>query len=465
MDSTISIASAAHSGPPMLRSRPLIGMWPEMRRDTLGLLARAAELGDIGGFQLGPRTAAVVSAPEPIHDILIGHPQDFEKGRFLLRVLRPVLGDGLLVSEGDLHTRQRRLIAPTLGARRIRRYVDWIVQEADRTVRTWADGSSIEVLGEVNALAMNIIGRILFGTTMRDESRLAEAVTTAFEWEMNALTSPLVMPPAVPTPGNRRMRAARGYVRTRIQQLIDERRGDDDSLLARLATATYPDGTRMSSDQLLDETLTLWGAAHETSADAQAWTIYLLAKHPDVLAKVTAEVDDVLGDRDLGFEDLAKLPLSLQVFKEALRLYPPAAAMVRVARHDTIIGSCRVRAGTILFICPYTLHRNPAVFPDPEIFRPDRFSPEREPELPKQGFLPFGTGGYGCVGNHLALMEGQALTATLAQRIRFHLPPATAAVPELLVNLRPAAPLTARISHRRRPPPPCDEQAPRQRSY
>lgn len=449
MDSTVSISPPAHSRPPMLSSRALIGLWPEMRRDTLGLLTRAAALGDIGGFRLGPRTAAVVSAPEPIHDILIGHPQDFEKGRFLLRALRPVLGDGLLVSEGNLHTRQRRLIAPTLGSRRIRRYVDWIVQETDRTVLGWAEGSSIDVLEEVNALAMNIIGRILFGTTMRDESRLAEAVTTAFEWEMNALTSPIAVPPVVPTPGNRRMRTARSYVRTRIQELIDERRGDDDSLLARLATATYPDGTTMTGDQLLDETLTLWGAAHETSADAQAWTIYLLAQHPEILALVTTEVDNVLGDRDLRFEDLAKLPFSLQVFKEALRLYPPAAAMVRVARRNTTIGSHRIRAGTILFISPYTLHRNPAVFPDPEEFRPDRFSPENEPELPKQGFLPFGAGGYGCVGNHLALMEGQVLTATLAQRIRFTLSSDTA-VPELLVNLRPANPLTARISHRPR---------------
>jgi cytochrome P450 len=238
VDSTVSTAPTARSGPPTLPSRPLIGLWPEMRRDTLGLLTRAAELGDVGGFRLGPRTAAVVSGPEPIHDILIDHPQDFEKGRFLLRVLRPVLGEGLLVSEGDLHTRQRRLIAPTLGSRRIRRYVDWIVQETDRTILSWADGSSIDVLSEINALAMNIIGRILFGTTMRDESRLSDAVTAAFEWEMNALTSPIAVPPAIPTPGNRRMRTARSYVRTRIQELIDERGGDDDSLLTRLATAT-----------------------------------------------------------------------------------------------------------------------------------------------------------------------------------------------------------------------------------
>ena len=440
--------STAYVEPPYRASRPLIGLWPEMRRDTLGLLTDVATRGEVASFRLGTRPAAVVSAPEPIRDILITHPQDFEKGKFLLRVLRPVLGDGLLVSEGDLHTRQRRLIAPTLGARRMRRYVDWMAQEADTVIAGWRHDTEIDVLGEVNTLAMNIIGRILFGAPLRDEDRLAAAVTTVFEWEMRALTQPLPLPASLPLPGNRRMRAARELVRERISTLISERTGTGDSLLDRLAAATDDTGAAMSADQLLDEVLTLWGAAHETSADAQAWTIYLLARHPQVLDAVTAEVDQVLGDRAITFDDLNRLPLCLQVFKESLRLYPPAAAMVRVARRDTTAGQYRIRAGTILFLCPYTLHRNPRIYDTPDKFLPERFAADQEKRLPKQAFLPFGAGAHGCIGSHLALMEGHLLTAVLAQRVRFHLPTDHTITPELLINLRPAQQLTARVTHR-----------------
>lgn len=434
--------------PPTLASRPVVGMWPELRADTLELLTRAAQLGGYCGFRLGPRPAAVVSAPELVRDVLLDHPGDFEKGKFLTRALRPVLGEGLLVSEGDLHTRQRRIIAPTLGHRRVSRYVEWIVAEADRRIAGWATGTPVDLLAEMNALAMDVIGRILFGATMRDEHLLAQAVTEVFEWEMHALTSPLSLPVALPLRRNRRMRAARGYVRARMTEIIEGHQGtDDDSLLARLVAARYDDGTAMSPDQLLDEVLTLWGAAHETSADAQVWTLYLLGRHPDVLGRLVAEVDHVLGDRPLRVEDLPHLPYSLQVFKESLRLYPPAAAMVRVARRDCAVGPYRVRAGTILFVSPYTLHRNETVFPHAERFDPDRFLPEREKALPRLAFLPFGAGGYGCVGNHLALLEGHALTATLAQRVQWTLGPVDA-VPRLLINLRPAQPLVATVHHR-----------------
>ena len=437
--------------PPSRTSRPLIGLWPEMRSDTLGLLTDVATRGDVAGFRLGTKPAVVISAPEPIRDILITHPEDFEKGKFLLRVLRPVLGDGLLVSEGQLHSRQRRLIAPTLGARRIRRYVDWMVEEADTVIGSWRHDAEIDVLGEINTLAMNIIGRILFGAPLRDEHRLADAVTAVFEWEMKALTRPIPLPATLPLPGNRRMRAARQLVRERIGTLIQDRSDAGDSLLDRLAAATDDTGATMPADQLLNEVLTLWGAAHETSADAQAWTVYLLARHPQVLNAVTAEVDQVLGRRAATFDDLSRLPLCLQVFKESLRLYPPAAAMVRVARRDTTAGRYRIRAGTIVFICPYTLHRNPRVYDKPEEFQPDRFAADQEKHLPKQAFLPFGAGAHGCIGNHLALMEGHLVTAVLAQRVRFQLPIDQTIRPELLINLRPAQPLTAKVTHRNPP--------------
>lgn len=437
---------------PMVASRALIGMWPEMRRDVLQLLIDVSAAGDdLAGFRLGPRRAAVLSSPDVIRDVLIDHPQDFEKGEFLLRVLRPVLGDGLLVSEGQLHTRQRRMVAPLFGARQVRAHVGAVVEEARRAVHGWADGAEVDLLAEMNALAMDIIGRILFDARMRDEHRLADAVTEVFEWEMRGLTSLLPLPPSVPTPRNRRMLAARVAVCARITELIEGQlaRCDDSALLARLDRARDETGRPMSAGQLVDEVITLWGAAHETSADAQAWTLYLLARHPHAAGRLSDEVDRVLGGEPVTAKSLPSLPYALAVFKESLRLYPPAAAMVRVASRDTTVGRYRVPAATILFISPYTLHRNADVWPDPDRFDPARFNARREKEIPKLAFLPFGAGAHVCLGAQLALLEGHALAATFAQHVRIDLtgrPP----VPKLLVNLRPAEPLRARV-HRRAP--------------
>jgi cytochrome P450 len=224
--------------------------------------------------------------------------------------------------------------------------------------------------------------------------------------------------------------------------MIDERRTstrERNDTLSVLLRARDEDGSQMSDQQLMDECQTLFGAGYETTATALTWTWYLLTTHPAIYQKVQQEVDTILQGRTPTYADLARLPYCLQIFKETLRLYPPAYIIPREALQDVEIGGYLVPKGYHALIPVYVLHRNPDYFPNPEQFDPDRFTPEREKELPRCAYMPFGAGPRICVGNYFALMEGHLLLATLAQRVTFELVPGQTikADPSKTVTLHP----------------------------
>jgi cytochrome P450 len=192
----------------------------------------------------------------------------------------------------------------------------------------------------------------------------------------------------------------------------------------------------MSDRQIRDEVLTLFVGGHETTAVTLAWSWYLLAKHPAIYARLQQEADSVLGGRPPTFADLPNLPYAAQVFKETLRLYPAADGITRTALRDVTVGGYQLRKGDIVSVPIYTIHRRPEFYPDPERFDPDRFLPENEKRLPRHAFMPFGAGPRICIGNHFAMMEGQLLLATLAQRVTFDLVPGQHIVPQPLFVIR-----------------------------
>jgi len=177
----------------------------------------------------------------------------------------------------------------------------------------------------------------------------------------------------------------------------------------------------------------------------------VLCQHPDVYQKVQHEVENVLEGRSPRYDDLARLPYCLQVFKETMRLYPPAASIVREALHDIEFDGYLVPKGYTVMVSPYILHRTVAYFPDPERFDPERFAPEREKQLPRYAYLPFGAGPRICIGNHLALMEAHLLMATLAQRVHFLLVPGQAIAPDAVHNLalRPGGKVEVAVKKRK----------------
>jgi cytochrome P450 len=428
---------------PAIRGRSYSALLRLFFGNQLDMLARfGREAGDIGRFQLGRRSFVLVNTPEYVHEVLVEHAACFHKSPALRIYSRPLLGNGLLTSEDDLHRRQRRLVAPAFNHRRVAGCAGVMARGAERAQEAWADGATRDIAREMMRLTLGIAGETLFGADLLHEADdLGRALTVAMRFTMDQISAPLRLPFAWIPPWRRDVRQAMARLDDTIYGMIGKRRaggGDTGDLLSMLLLARdAEDDGRMTDKQVRDEAMTLFLAGHETTANALAWTWYLLARHPDVYAKARREVDGALAGRTPAYEDLAGLPYALQVFKEAMRLYPPAYALARQAVRDVKIGDYRVPAGTIVILSPYLLHRKPDYFPDPERFDPERFTPEAEKKLPRYAYLPFGGGPRLCIGNHFALLEGQIVLATLAQRVTLRLAPGQRIEPEPLITLRP----------------------------
>lgn len=443
---------------PQISGLPLIGNLLAFRADRTKLFARIAhECGDMGVYRLGTRKLILITAPELTHAVLVEHATVFDKTPFFRTYMRPMLGNGLLTIAQDLHRKQRKLVAPAFQHRRIAAYATVMAEYADQIQRLWSDGTTIDVAREMMRLTLWIVGKTLFDAHVLDEAEeLGQALTTALRAFNAQVGSVVPIPPTWPTPLNRRAQRAIARLKVTIARIIADRRmldQDRGDLLSMLLQAQYEDdGSRMSDQQVHDEVMTLFLAGHETTANALAWTWMLLAQHPDVYARMRAEVDRVLGAgataRTPGFDDLVNLPYTLQVFKEALRLYPPVPMLVRQATQSITLGGYALPAGSVVVLSPAMLHRRPEAFPDPERFDPDRWTPEAEARLPVSTYLPFGSGPRVCIGNHFAMMEGHVVLATLAQRVLFTLVEGQRIEQELLITLRPRYGIAMQVQHR-----------------
>jgi cytochrome P450 len=394
----------------------------------------------------------MVNSPEYAHAVLVEQADSFQKLPSFV-FLKPLLGNGLLTSEGEFWRRQRKLAAPAFQHRRIAGYATVMAEYAEQCQGRWRDGETIDVAHEMMRLTLSVVGKTLFDADVLSEAdEIGESITVALDYANRQTSSLLPTPMSWPTPGNMRNRRAIDRLNKTIQRLITERRasGDDkgDLLSMLLQARDEGDGSAMNDTQVRDEAMTIFLAGHETTANALAWTWYLLTQHPAIYQRLCDEVDQVLGGRTPTFSDLPNLPYALQVFKEAIRLYPPAHVFGRYAICDVTVCDYRMPANSWVIISPYAMHRRADIFPDPERFNPDRFLPEAEKRLPRQAYLPFGGGPRICIGNHFALMEGQIMLATIVQRVRMELVPGQQVVPEPLITLRPQDGIRMRVSRR-----------------
>jgi cytochrome P450 len=345
-------------------------------------------------------------------------------------------------------------MSPCFQPRHIASYADAVVSYAERILQEWEDGAVLDINHAMIRFTMSIVGKVLFDTDFLSETdELGAAINTGLAHAVRTLTSPFTLPLGIPTPYNRRVRQATRLVEARLRQMIEERRKEQASrndLLSLLLQARDDEGQPMSDQQLIDECLTLFTAGHETTAAALTWTWYLLCKHPENYQKLQQEIDQELQGRLRPSADLSRLPYCLQVFKETMRLYPPAPGILREALHDTVIDGYRVPKGATIVISPYTLHRRADSFPEPERFQPERFEPSREKLLPRSAYIPFSAGPRICIGNHFALMEGQLLIAAIVQRSTFSLVPGQRIVPDVVhhLALRPGGEVKVRVHFR-----------------
>ncbi len=435
---------------PAVQGHPLFGSLREFRSDRAALQLRIAkEHDDIAMFRLGFFKALMMQSPALAHEVLATKSDCFVKTLGLTVFLRPMLGNGLLTSEHAYHARQRKLLAPAFAHRRVSSYAATMAERAARV--TVPEGKTFDAAEMLMRLTLEIVGKTLFDVEIASEAEaFGESVTIAMETLMAQLGSLLPLPPAVPTPRNLRTRRAASKLDDIVYRIIGERRRegvDHGDLLGMLLATKDEDGVGLDDKQVRDEAMTFFLAGHETTANALAWTLYLLALNPQARTKMEAELD-ALG-HDPSYDDLAKLPYTLAVLKESMRIFPPVYLLGRRCEKSTTIGGHFVKKNSILMINILGIHRREDLFPDPEVFRPERFLGDMEKQLPRSAYMPFGGGPRVCIGNHFALMEGHVLLATLLRRYRFDLAsPHTPVQMEPLVTLRPRGGLMMKAVHR-----------------
>jgi len=443
-------SSASTTRAPLPPGRFLLGHLIDYKRDMMGFLAaRQAEQGDIFRIRLGRREIHMLCHPDMAEQVLIKERGSFGKVAELggpPRGLPLVLGKGLVTNYGEAWQRQRQLIQPIFHKGQIARMADTMTAAGERLLTRWRDqfqpGAVVDIAQEMMRVTVDIVSETMFGEDVADKvDVIGESFPRLLRYAFASLTDPFTPPLHWPTPGNRAFLRARDQLDQLIYELIEHRlkggepRGD---LLDMLLAARHEDsGEAMSFEQLRDEVATVFGAGHETTANALSWTWYLLAGHDAVRARLREELRTVLGGRTPTFADLPSLPYTRAVFEESMRLFPPAPVIPRAVMRDTHIGGYALHKGELTITNAFLIHQHPGFWREPAKFDPERFLPGAAGPAHRCAYIPFGAGPRVCIGNHFALMEGQLLLAQIAQRYDLKLVPGQKIEREVAVTMRP----------------------------
>jgi cytochrome P450 len=390
--------------------------------------------------------------PDAIEELLVTRNRDFVKSPGV-RMLRPLLGDGLLLSEGETWLRQRRLMQPAFHRQRVAGYGEIMSVFAERHVAGWTAGATIDVHAEMMALTQAIVGKTLFDADVSGDAQDATQAAKVLAEDFGArLRSFRLLPYWVPTPRNLRSRRAIRRLYRVVDRIIARRvatgedRGDLLSMLVQAQDAD--DGTRMTPRQVRDEVMTIYMAGHETTAVALSWAWYLLAQHPEADARLAEEIRDVLDGRRPTVADLPRLKYAETVMMESMRLYPPAYGLGRQATVASQIAGHAISSGDIFIAPTWVVQRDRRWFDEPKAFRPERWAKDLAQRLPRFAYFPFGGGPRQCIGNSFALMEGILILTTIAQRFRLSLVPGQRITPTPYVTLRPEPGIRVQLAAR-----------------
>ena len=424
--STLPAALPLPPGPrDWLHLRPTI----EFARDWMGYSERyARQYGDVVFFRFVNIPVCLVTHPDGIEYVLVKHPSNFLKSRDY-RAFRPILGNGLLISEGEFWQAQRKLIQPAFRHENILAYAGIMLDSAAAMLAGWRDAQTRDVHADMMALTLEVVAKCLFGSDVSGiAAEVGKALAPMMELFIHQAKIAFLLPESAPIPQTPRYFRSSKRMDKIVRGIIRERRASPraaNDLLQTLLEAQDERGSRMTDEQLRDEIMTLFIAGHDTTANALSWTWYLLAQHPAVEQQLAAEPRSVLQSRPPGVADLPRLPYTEMVLKESMRLYPPAWGFGRRPIHDFELNGYRIPAGTNIFISQWITQRDPRWFPDPERFDPERWrvDPVRTGRIPRFAYFPFGGGPRVCVGAGFAMMEATLLLAAIAQRYRFSLVP------------------------------------------
>lgn len=441
---------------PEARGIPVLGNIPALARDAIGcLLGAVQQHGPLVRVRVGSGGMLLVAHPEDLEHVLQVHNRRYIRGR-TVDMIRPMLGNGLPLSDGEFWLRQRRTMQPLFARPRIAAMVETMVAVTRRYVAELQPGAELETHYLMMRITRDVIVETMFSTTLgADVDELDAALATIERHVARYGMFPVKIPGWLPTPDNVRFRRAIATLDRLVYGLLAQRReaptldAPPRDLLDALMQARDPETHEgMSEVALRDEVMNIFFAGHETSANLLTWSVLELSRDPDVEARLRDEVQAVLGGREPEAADVPRLELVSAVLRETLRLHPAAWIFARQAAEDDELRGHRVAKGATVILFPYATHRLPEYWPEPERFDPDRFL--RDPSIGLGGtknwaYVPFGAGPHVCIGNHLAMTEAAIVLAMLYQRGRLRALHPERARPKAAATLHVADGLPARF--------------------
>ena len=428
------------------RGVALLGVMVEILRDRLGLMTSVTEeYGDAVRFKMGPKSLYFLNHPDHAKHVLADNAENYHKGIGLVHA-KKVLGDGLLTSEGELWRRQRKVINPAFRRDRLSRFAGVVVEEAvvltDRWRRRTRQGPTrpVDVGHEMTSLTLAVLGQTLLNADLGAYESIGHAFDVVQDQAMFEMVTLNMVPHSLPLPRNARFRKAKQELDRIVWDIVEQREASGetgDDVLSRLVAgfSAEPD-EKVRRRQLRDELVTILLAGHETTASTLSWTWYEIDRQPAIAERMRAEAREVLGEGLPTYADLHRLTYTTMVIQETMRLHPPVWILPRRALAADRVGGYDIPAGADVLICPYTLHRHPEFWAQPERFDPERFNTERAATQNRYAYIPFGAGPRFCIGNNLGMMEAVFVAAMVAREFRLKLEPGREVVGEPMLSLR-----------------------------
>ena len=420
--------------------------------DRLGFLAElAAQHGDFVPFRLGQRRAVLVSDPELVSEMLVGPAARHFSKDYLSDLVPWVIRRWLLLEDPDSWLTERRLATPAFRHDRLVDYAVVIREESERLAREWPEGDRVDVAAACRTLTLRVLCRSFFGVDIGPQlDTAARAIDLVLERIDARVSRQGALASLRSLPGDAALLLSLARLEWQLDRTIRERRGERGprpDLLSQLVATVMPDGRAMSTARIRYVVVPLFFAGHETTANALAWTLDLLARHPAVLGRVREELAGHLGDRPVTDQDLRHLEYLGAVFSESLRLYPPIWGFGRLATEETTIGPHTIPAGTVVWMSQWVIHRDARWFDRPGEFRPERWLEEPSHAVPKLAYFPFGAGSRRCLGSTFATWEGRLALATLLRQVDLRPVSAAAPSPQPSFTLRPRPGIPMLVSH------------------
>lgn len=416
---------------------PRLKNYLEFVRDPITFFTRVQPLGDVISLKTGVSPTYVVNSPEAIREILIRQDQSFVKGR-TTTVLQRTVGEGLLTTEGERHAKQKKYIQPAFYKESLERYAHAIIEETEKVVARLEQEKEVDIHNVMMRLTLSIITRTMFSTDVSaEEKALADAVTTTIEQSVKILFSPVMIPASVPTKANVKHKEAIETLEAMIDDVLlaakEHPEWFEGTLLGMMMAVTDEEGNPISDKEVRDQMMTMLLAGHETTANLLGWIIAEIAGHPPVERRLMDELEsaELKGNP---FNWMRELPYLQQIIEEGLRLYPPAWLIYRELAEPVEMFGKTFKKGSTFMICPYAVHRNEEVFPNPEAFDPDRFAAGTK--YSPFSYFPFGGGSRSCIGSRFAMLEATLILKVLYENYSFRNIRLHAPEPEPLISLR-----------------------------